>query len=88
MAVQGDVAWVMMLAGLVGLVELLYHLQQQEVLGTVMRLAGLSVPVNQPGPWWTAAGFFLAGLMLLRHSQRGQPQAQGTPAADQAGQGT
>ncbi len=79
------VAWVMMLAGLVGLVEMLYHLQQQEVLGTVMRLGGLNVTVNQPGPWWTATGVFGAGLMLLWRCQRGQPQSPGTPASDQTG---
>jgi branched-chain amino acid transport system permease protein len=86
MAVQ-VIAWSMMLAGLVGLVELLYHLQHQEVLGTVMRLNKLIVPVNQPAPWWTAAGLFLAGLMLLWRCRRRQPQAQGTPVPDQAGRG-
>lgn len=84
MAVQ-VIAWSMMLAGLVGLVELLYHLQHQEVLGTVMRLAGLVMPVNQPGPWWTAAGFFLVGLMLLKRCRRHQSHTQGTPVPDQAG---
>ena len=75
---------VMVLAGLVGLVEMLYHLQQQEVLGTVMQLAGLSVPVNHPGPWWTATGVLGAGLMLLWRCQRGQPQSPGTQVPDQA----
>jgi len=58
------------LTGLVTLVEMLYHLQQLAALGPVLRLGGVLLDVQQPGPWLAAGLLLLLGLGCLTLSHR------------------
>jgi branched-chain amino acid transport system permease protein len=56
---------VLMGLGLIGLVEMIYHLEQGEELGKQFRLFGFDVNVAQAVPWLVAAGVFAAGIAVL-----------------------
>jgi branched-chain amino acid transport system permease protein len=53
-------------AGLIGLVEMIYHYEQGAELGAQFRLFGFDVDVAQATPWLVAALTCAAGLGLLR----------------------
>jgi branched-chain amino acid transport system permease protein len=58
-------ALALMTAGLIALVEMLYHFEQGEQLGRQFRLFGFDVDVALTAPWLVAAVGFAAGLALL-----------------------
>jgi branched-chain amino acid transport system permease protein len=58
-------ALALMTAGLIALVEMLYHFEQGEQLGRQFRLFGFDVDVALAAPWLVAAVAFAAGLALL-----------------------
>lgn len=58
------------LAGLVALVEMLYHLQQLAALGPVLPFGGVQLDVQQAGSWMGAGLLLLTGLACLRVSYR------------------
>lgn len=73
------------LAGLVALVEMLYHLQQLAALGHVLPFGRIRLDVQQPGPWIGAGLMLLLGLGCLTVSRR-QLAKRYQRWQDQAGQ--
>jgi branched-chain amino acid transport system permease protein len=61
----GGGALAVMIAGLIALVEMLYHFEQGEQLGKQFRLFGFDVDVALALPWLIAALVFAGGLALL-----------------------
>jgi branched-chain amino acid transport system permease protein len=61
-------ALVLATAGLIALVEMIYHFEQGAQLGAQFGLFGFDVDVAQAAPWLIAAVTFAAGLALLRAS--------------------
>ncbi|HXV08891.1 MAG TPA: branched-chain amino acid ABC transporter permease [Burkholderiales bacterium] len=59
-------AFAVLLAGLIGLVEMIYHLERGAESGAAFRLFGQAVEVDLPGPWLAAGAGVLLGLALLR----------------------
>ena len=60
------VALALALAGLIGLVEMLYHVERGEDIATAFRLFGLQADVHRPASWFVAGLAMLLGLALLR----------------------
>jgi len=58
------------LAGLVALIEMLYHLQQLAALGPVLRVGAVNLDVQQPGTWLGASLLLVTGLACLQLSYR------------------
>jgi branched-chain amino acid transport system permease protein len=59
-------ALALLLAGLIGLVEMLYHVERGEDIATAFRLFGLQADVHRPASWFVAGLAMLLGLALLR----------------------
>jgi branched-chain amino acid transport system permease protein len=58
-------ALALLVAGLIALVEMVYHFEQGEQLGKQFQLFGFDVDVTMAAPWVVAALVFAAGLGLL-----------------------
>jgi branched-chain amino acid transport system permease protein len=58
-------ALALLVAGLIALVEMVYHFEQGEQLGKQFTLFGFDVDVTMAAPWVVAALVFAAGLGLL-----------------------
>jgi len=58
-------ALALLVAGLIALVEMVYHFEQGEQLGKQFTLFGFDVDVTMAAPWVAAALVFAAGLSLL-----------------------
>jgi branched-chain amino acid transport system permease protein len=58
-------ALALLVAGLIALVEMVYHFEQGEQLGKQFTLFGFDVDVTMAAPWVAAALVFAAGLGLL-----------------------
>jgi branched-chain amino acid transport system permease protein len=56
---------VLALSGFVMLVEMLYQLQQRDMLGTVLHWGWVTLQLNQPLHWCAAAAPMLLGMALL-----------------------
>jgi branched-chain amino acid transport system permease protein len=59
-------ALAVLLAGLIGLVEMIYQFERGAEPGTAFRVFGLAADVGRPGPWIAAGAAVLVGLALLR----------------------
>jgi branched-chain amino acid transport system permease protein len=59
-------ALAVLLAGLIGLVEMIYHFERGEELGEAFELFGLEVDAGHAGSWLAAGVAVLLGLALLR----------------------
>ena len=59
------------LAGLVGLVEIIYYLETQAGSGSAMKLAGFSFDAAKPTPWLICAALLIAGFLLSRYAFTG-----------------
>ncbi len=57
-------------AGLVALIEMLYHLQQLAALGPVLPFGAVNLDVQQAGPWLGASLLLMTGLACLQLSYR------------------
>ncbi len=62
------VALLIALAGLVGLVEIIYHIKTEAGADSAMSLMGLTFDAAQPTPWLICAALFIAGSLLFRWS--------------------
>jgi branched-chain amino acid transport system permease protein len=62
-AAAGGVA----LAGLIGVVEMVYHLKTRaEQVGASMPLLGMTIDTRSPMPWIVSIGLLVAGLVAIR----------------------
>jgi branched-chain amino acid transport system permease protein len=74
-------AALLVLAGLIGIVEMVYHLSD-ETLGTRMSLAGIGFDARSPQPWIGFGLLFAAGLAALRVATRRVGERWGTIQLD------
>jgi branched-chain amino acid transport system permease protein len=63
--VAAGAALALLIAGLIALVEMVYHFEQGEQLGKQFQLLGFDVDVTQAAPWVVAGLVLVVGLGLL-----------------------
>jgi branched-chain amino acid transport system permease protein len=59
------VAALLMLAGASSLIEMIYHRQLNEALGSVLNFAGMSLDTHDPLTWIVAAAVLLSGAVVF-----------------------
>jgi hypothetical protein len=64
--VAAGAALAVSLAGLIGMVEMVYHYERGAEFGEAFRLFGVEVDVRRAGPWLAAGAAAALGLALLR----------------------
>ena len=76
------VAVVCIMAGMVAMIEMAYHLPQLTVLGPQLERMGWLLDVQDMAPWWVSAGLVLMGTVLLlwlRPTQHAQEAKEPQP---------
>ena len=63
-------AGMLLLAGLIGAVEMIYHLSLEAAQDSVTSVAGLEVDVRASGPWLAVAALLVAGGFAMRAASR------------------
>ncbi len=63
-------AGLLLLAGLIGTVEMIYHLSLEAAQDSVTSVAGLEVDVRARGPWLAVAALLVAGGFAMRAASR------------------
>ena len=63
-------AGLLLLAGLIGAVEMIYHLSLEAAQESVTSVAGIEVDVKAAGPWTAVAALLVAGGFAMRAASR------------------